>query len=113
MGFLLSVSRRYLVGIASVRPRRCRIGPVAPVSRAKRRAPPHPISAWPTARPQDIVGLDSAPSPKGAAMPLTPEQQAEIDAARAETRQTLRATSDGMERHLYTAHAVLDHGFVR
>ena len=46
-------------------------------------------------------------------MPLTPEQQAEIDAARAETRETLRAISPGMEAHLYTAHPVLDHGFVR
>ncbi len=46
-------------------------------------------------------------------MPLTPEQQAEIDAARRETRATLRATVPGMEAHLYTAHPVLDHGFVR
>ncbi|MBE0454170.1 FAD-dependent thymidylate synthase [Roseovarius autotrophicus] len=46
-------------------------------------------------------------------MPLTQEQQAEIDAARATSRQTLRATADGMEAHLYTAHPVLDHGFVR
>jgi thymidylate synthase (FAD) len=46
-------------------------------------------------------------------MPLTPEQQAEIENARAETRPTLRAVSEGMERHLYIAHPVLDHGFVR
>ncbi|WP_116082873.1 FAD-dependent thymidylate synthase [Tropicimonas sp. IMCC34011] len=46
-------------------------------------------------------------------MPLTPEQRAEIEDARAETRQTLRATSDGMEAHLYRAHEVLDHGLVR
>ncbi|WP_298435660.1 FAD-dependent thymidylate synthase [uncultured Jannaschia sp.] len=46
-------------------------------------------------------------------MPLTPEQQAEIDAQRGETHQTLRATAPGMEQHLYTAHPVLDHGFVR
>ncbi len=46
-------------------------------------------------------------------MPLTPEQQAEIDAQRAEPRQTLRATSEGMERHLYAARPCLDHGFVR
>jgi thymidylate synthase (FAD) len=46
-------------------------------------------------------------------MPLTPDQQAEIDAARAAPRQTLRATAPGMEAHLYTAHPVLDHGFVR
>ena len=46
-------------------------------------------------------------------MPLTPEQQAEIDAQRATPRQTLRAVSEGMERHLYVAHPVLDHGLVR
>lgn len=46
-------------------------------------------------------------------MPLTPEQQAEIDALRATARPTLRAVSEGMENHLYTAHQVLDHGFVR
>jgi thymidylate synthase (FAD) len=46
-------------------------------------------------------------------MTLTPEQQAEIDTLRAQTRQTLRATVPGMEAHLYKAHAVLDHGFVR
>ena len=46
-------------------------------------------------------------------MPLNPDQQAEIDEARATPRPTLRATSDGMEAHLYRAHPVLDHGFVR
>ena len=46
-------------------------------------------------------------------MPLTPEQQAEIDALRANPRPTLRAVSEGMEARLYTAHPVLDHGFVR
>ncbi len=46
-------------------------------------------------------------------MPLSPEQQAEIAEARATPRQTLRAVSDGMEAHLYKAHEVLDHGFVR
>ena len=46
-------------------------------------------------------------------MPITPEQQAEIDAARATTNTTMRATAPGMEKHLYTAHEVLDHGFVR
>ncbi|WP_095590105.1 FAD-dependent thymidylate synthase [Actibacterium ureilyticum] len=46
-------------------------------------------------------------------MPLTPEQTAEIDALRAAPQQTLRAVSDGMEAHLYKAHPVLDHGFVR
>ena len=46
-------------------------------------------------------------------MPITADQQAEIDAARSTPRTTLRATSDGAERHLYTAHTVLDHGFIR
>ncbi len=46
-------------------------------------------------------------------MSLTAEQQAEIDAQRAETRETRRATVPGIERHLYTAIPVLDHGFVR
>ena len=46
-------------------------------------------------------------------MPLTPEQHAEIDDLRASPRQTLRAVSEGMEAHLYTAYPVLDHGFVR
>ncbi|KGJ04138.1 thymidylate synthase (FAD) [Paracoccus halophilus] len=46
-------------------------------------------------------------------MPLTPEQQAEIDELRAGARPTLRAVSEGMEKHLYLPHQVLDHGFVR
>ncbi len=46
-------------------------------------------------------------------MPLTPEQTAEIAAQRATPRSTLRAVSEGMEAHLYLAHEVLDHGFVR
>lgn len=46
-------------------------------------------------------------------MPLSPEQQSEIDAQRAETRPTRRVVSEGMEGHLYTAYPVLDHGFVR
>ncbi|MBI1416400.1 MAG: FAD-dependent thymidylate synthase [Limimaricola sp.] len=46
-------------------------------------------------------------------MPITPDQQAEIAAARATPRPTLRAVSEGMEARLYTAHPVLDHGFVR
>ncbi|MGB7322296.1 MAG: FAD-dependent thymidylate synthase, partial [Albidovulum sp.] len=46
-------------------------------------------------------------------MTLTPEQQAEIAEARSEPRPTLRAVSEGMETHLYTAHEVLDHGLVR
>ena len=46
-------------------------------------------------------------------MPVTPEQQAEIDQLRSQPRQTLRAVAEGMEKHLYVAHDVLDHGFVR
>ena len=46
-------------------------------------------------------------------MPLTPEHTSEIEAARATPRQTLRAVSEGMEAHLYRAHPVLDHGFIR
>ena len=46
-------------------------------------------------------------------MPLTPEQQAEIDEQRANPRPTLRAVSEGMEKQLYLAHPVLDHGLVR
>jgi thymidylate synthase (FAD) len=46
-------------------------------------------------------------------MPLTPDQLAETLAARATPRTTLRAVSEGMERHLYVAQPVLDHGFVR
>ena len=46
-------------------------------------------------------------------MSLTPDQIAEIEAARANPRPTLRAVSEGMEAHLYVAHPVLDHGLVR
>ncbi len=46
-------------------------------------------------------------------MPLTPDQIVEIAAARATPRPTLRAVSDGAEAHLYLAHPVLDHGFIR
>ena len=46
-------------------------------------------------------------------MPISPDQQAEIDAQRAQSTPTLRAVSPGMEAHLYTAHEVLDHGFIR
>ena len=46
-------------------------------------------------------------------MPLTPDQQAQIDEDRSAPRPTLRAVSEGMERHLYVAHPVLDHGLVR
>ena len=46
-------------------------------------------------------------------MPLTERQQSEIDALRAETHQTLRATVPALEEILHTAIPVLDHGFVR
>ena len=46
-------------------------------------------------------------------MPVTPEQQAEIDAQRAMRHRTARATVPGMEAHLYEAKPVLDHGFIR
>ncbi|MFQ6553118.1 FAD-dependent thymidylate synthase [Aestuariibius insulae] len=46
-------------------------------------------------------------------MAVTQSQQDEIDALRNAPRSTLRAVSEGMEAHLYKAHSVLDHGFVR
>ena len=46
-------------------------------------------------------------------MPLTPEQQAEIDEQRSAAQPTRRAVARGIEDHMYTAHEVLDHGFVR
>lgn len=46
-------------------------------------------------------------------MPLSPEQLAEIETQRSTPRQTLRAVAEGMEAHLYKAHQVLDHGFIR
>jgi thymidylate synthase (FAD) len=46
-------------------------------------------------------------------MPLSPEQQAEIDTLRAEAQPTLRTVAPGLEAHLYSAKQVLDHGFVR
>ena len=46
-------------------------------------------------------------------MPITPDQQAEIDELRANPQPTLRAVAPGMEDHLYKAHDVLDHGFIR
>ena len=45
--------------------------------------------------------------------PLSPDQQAEIDTLRTAPQPTLRAVAPGMEKHLYSAHPVLDHGFVR
>jgi thymidylate synthase (FAD) len=53
------------------------------------------------------------PPQRTATMPLTPEQEAEISALRTTSQPTLRAVSEGMEAHLYKAHQVLDHGFVR
>jgi thymidylate synthase (FAD) len=46
-------------------------------------------------------------------MKLTPEQQAEIAAARAAAHPTRRATVPALEEILYEALPVLDHGFVR
>lgn len=46
-------------------------------------------------------------------MSLTPEQLSEIEDQRAQSATTRRAMSPGMEQRLYTAHPVLDHGFVR
>jgi thymidylate synthase (FAD) len=46
-------------------------------------------------------------------MPLSPEQKAEIDEARAAAQPTRRAVSPGLEARLYEAIPVLDHGFVR
>ncbi|PHO02306.1 thymidylate synthase (FAD) [Rhodobacteraceae bacterium 4F10] len=46
-------------------------------------------------------------------MSLTPEQQAEIDELRSSPTPTLRVVSAGIEKHLYKAIPVLDHGFVR
>jgi thymidylate synthase (FAD) len=46
-------------------------------------------------------------------MPLSPDQIAEINDQRSTPKPTLRAVSEGMEAHLYVAHEVLDHGFIR
>ncbi|WP_425045570.1 FAD-dependent thymidylate synthase [Primorskyibacter sp. S87] len=46
-------------------------------------------------------------------MLLSPEQEAQIEALRANSQSTLRVVAPGMEGHLYTPHQVLDHGFVR
>ena len=46
-------------------------------------------------------------------MRVTPEQQAEIDATRAETQPTRRAVAPELEEILYQPIAALDHGFVR
>jgi len=41
------------------------------------------------------------------------QQQAEIETLRAKSEQTYRAISEGMEKILYQAFPVLDHGFIR
>jgi len=46
-------------------------------------------------------------------MPISPDQAQEIAELRSQSATTLRATVPGMEAHLYTAHEVLDHGFIR
>ena len=46
-------------------------------------------------------------------MPLSPDQIAEIETARATQAPTLRAVSPGMEALLYRVLPVLDHGFIR
>lgn len=46
-------------------------------------------------------------------MPLSPEQQEEMDAQRAEVHETRRVVSPHLEEILYQALPVLDHGFVR
>ncbi len=46
-------------------------------------------------------------------MPITPEQQAEIEAERAETQPTRRVTVAALEEMLFQAVPVLDHGFIR
>ena len=46
-------------------------------------------------------------------MPLSPQQQAEVEALRAEARETRRVTVPALEDILYRPLKVLDHGFVR
>jgi len=46
-------------------------------------------------------------------MTLTPEQQAEIDAARGQRAETCRPTVPALEDMLFRAVPVLDHGFIR
>ncbi len=46
-------------------------------------------------------------------MPVTDDQQAEIDAQRAQRAETRRATVPALDEMLFTAVPVLDHGFVR
>ena len=46
-------------------------------------------------------------------MPLTPEQQAEIEESRTGAQTTRRAVAPGLEEILFEAIPVLDHGFIR
>ena len=46
-------------------------------------------------------------------MTLSKEQKQEIADARGIKNKTMRAISQGMENHLFKAHEVLDHGFIR
>lgn len=46
-------------------------------------------------------------------MTINKDQQAEIEAQRAETRPTLRAVAPALEEILYTPIPILDHGFIR
>lgn len=46
-------------------------------------------------------------------MPLTPDQQAEIDAQRTSSQPTRRAVAPALEEILYQAIPLLDHGFIR
>ena len=46
-------------------------------------------------------------------MPLSPEQQAEIETQRGQTQPTRRVTVAALEEVLYEAMPVLDHGFIR
>jgi thymidylate synthase (FAD) len=46
-------------------------------------------------------------------MPLSTDQQAEIDQARGDATKTLRPIAPALEEVLYKALPVLDHGFVR
>jgi thymidylate synthase (FAD) len=46
-------------------------------------------------------------------MPLTPEQSADIEAARAASHSTRRATVPALEARLFEAIPILDHGFIR
>lgn len=46
-------------------------------------------------------------------MTINKDQQAEIEAARSETRPTLRAVAPALEDILYTPIPILDHGFIR